>query len=66
MDHTRERLEHFERLERLQARRADIAIRLLRDLMKNPNLLSGRRRARQYLRSHWRVLEQLPQEGIYK
>lgn len=51
-----DRLEHFQRLERLQNRRAEIAIRLLRGLQQNPNLLSGRRRTREYLRKHWEVL----------
>ena len=50
------RVDHFERLERLQNRRAEIAIGLLRQLQKNPNILSGRRRAREYLRKHWAVL----------
>lgn len=56
MTQTEERLEHFQRMERLQARRADIAVGLLRQLKKNPNLLSGRRRVREFLRTHWRVL----------
>lgn len=53
---TEERLEHFQRMERRQNRRAEIAIRLLRELQKNPNLLSGRRRVRKFLREHWDVL----------
>lgn len=52
-----DRVDHFERLERLQNRRAEIAIRLLRGLQENPNLLSGRRRVREYLRKHWEVLD---------
>ena len=56
MTQTEERLEHFQRMERLQARRADLAVRLLRELHSNPNLLSGRRRVRAFLRSHWDVL----------
>lgn len=58
LEQTKARLDHFERLERLQARRADIAVRLLRGLQKNPNLLSGRRRVREYLRRHWEVLSE--------
>jgi hypothetical protein len=58
--HCEERLEHFQRLERLQNRRAEIAIRLLRELQKNPNLLSGRRRVRHFLRHHWEVLQHDP------
>lgn len=50
------RIDHFERLERLQNRRAEIAIRLLRCTQKNPNLLSGRRRVREFLRKHWDVM----------
>lgn len=50
------RVDHFERLERLQARRADVALGLLRQLHKNPNILSGRRRVRAFLRKHWEVL----------
>lgn len=57
MTQTEERLEHFQRLERLQNRRAEIAIRLLRELQRNPNLLSGRRRVREFLRHHWDVLK---------
>lgn len=56
MNHTEERLEHFQRMERLQNRRAEIAIKLLRELQRNPNILSGRRRVRQFLRKHWGVL----------
>lgn len=63
MDHTKDRLEHFQRLERLQNRRAEIAIRLLRALQKNPNILSGRRRVRVFLRKHWEVLEHDPSES---
>jgi hypothetical protein len=51
-----DRLAHFQRLERLQNRRAEIAIRLLRGIQKNPNILTGRRRVREYLRTHWEVL----------
>jgi hypothetical protein len=58
--HCEERLEHFQRLERLQNRRAEIAIRLLRGLQKNPNLLTGRRRVREFLRKHWEVLDHDP------
>lgn len=58
LEQTMARLDHFERLERLQNRRAEIAIRLLRQLEKNPNLLSGRRRVREFLRKHWEVLEE--------
>lgn len=57
MDQTQARLDYFERLERLQNRRAEIAIRLLRELHRNPNLLSGRRRVREFLRKHWKVVE---------
>lgn len=60
MTQTEERLEHFQRMERLQNRRAEIAIKLLRELNRNPNLLSGRRRVRQYLRKHWDVLQDRP------
>lgn len=60
MTQTEERLEHFQRMERLQNRRAEIAIGLLRQLQRNPNLLSGRRRVRKFLREHWKVLMEPP------
>lgn len=60
MTQTEERLEHFQRLERLQNRRAEIAIGLLRQLQRNPNLLSGRRRVRKFLRRHWYILIEPP------
>ena len=63
MTQTEERLEHFQRMERLQARRADIAIGLLRQLHRNPNLLSGRRRVRVFLRKHWDVLRDISGDG---
>lgn len=57
MTQIEERLEHFQRMERLQNRRAEMAIRLLRELQRNPNLLSGRRRVRKFLRRHWDLLK---------
>lgn len=50
------RVAHFERMERLQNRRAEIAIDLLRQLERNPNLLSGRRRVRVFMRNRWKAL----------
>lgn len=58
------RVDHFERLERRQARRADEAVKLLARLQKNPNVLSGRRRVRVFLRRHWDFLrEEISNEG---
>lgn len=56
VEQLRARVSHFERMERLQNRRAEIAIGLLRQLHRNPNILSGRRRVRVFLRNHWKVL----------
>ena len=58
------RLEHFQRLERLQNRKAEIAIGLLRELYRNPNLLSGRRRIRVLLKKRWDMLNHKERTGL--
>lgn len=60
-EHLRARLNRIERIERLQNRRAELAIKLLKALHHNPNLLSGRRRIRIFLRTHWNIFHDNPQ-----
>lgn len=50
------RAEYFELLARNEQYRSELAIRLLKDLHRNPNLLSGRRRIRVFLRERWNIL----------